>query len=124
MAAAPPRQEVQHDIERRRTRQGSGDRRAGCATAACGRAQGVKLSVYKHLLDITSGFDQVVRGLAALRKNDAFLAKELDRFSALAKEARAATNSYVIGVLEREETREAGRRFGKRWEREQREESR
>jgi hypothetical protein len=84
----------------------------------------VKLPVYKHLLDINAGFDQVVRGLAELRKNDAFLAKELDRFSALAKEARASTNSYLIGVLEREETREAGRRFGKRWEREQREESR
>jgi hypothetical protein len=83
----------------------------------------VKLPVYKHLLEINAGFDQVVRGLAALRKDDAFLAKELDRFGALVKETRAATNSYLIGVLEREETREAGRRFGKRWESEQREES-
>jgi len=83
----------------------------------------VKLSIYKHLLDVNDGFDQVVRGLAALRKNDAFLARELDRFSALAKETRAATNSYLIGILELAETREAGRRFGKRWEREQREES-
>jgi hypothetical protein len=45
----------------------------------------VKLSVYKHLLAINAVFDQVVRGLAALRKNDAFLARELDHFSALAK---------------------------------------
>jgi hypothetical protein len=118
--AEPPRQEFHHDIESRSARQGSGDRPTG--TAVCGRAQDVKLSVYKHLLDVNAGFDQVVRGLAALRKSDAFLAKELDRFSILTKEARAATNSYLIGVMEKAETDEAGRRFGKRREREQREE--
>ena len=84
----------------------------------------MKLPVYKHLFEINAGFDQVIRGLAAFRKNDAFLARELDRFSELAKEARAATNSYLIGVMEHAETDEAGRRFGKRREREQREESR
>jgi hypothetical protein len=82
----------------------------------------VKLPVYKHLLDINAGFDQVIQALTALRKNDAFLAKELDRYSALVKETRSATNSFLIGVVERAETREAGRRFGKRWEREQQEE--
>jgi hypothetical protein len=81
-----------------------------------GRALAVKLPVYRHLFDINTGFDQVIRGLAALRKHDAFLARELDRFSALAKESRAATNSYLIGVMERNETQEAGRRFGKRRE--------
>jgi len=40
----------------------------------------------------------------------------------VAKEARAATNSYLAGVLERIETDEAGRRFGKRRKRELREE--
>jgi hypothetical protein len=84
----------------------------------------VKLPVYKQLLDINSGFDQVIRGLAAIRKNDAFLARELDRFSAFAKEARAATNSYLIGAIEKAETDEAGRRFGKRRDRELREEAR
>jgi hypothetical protein len=83
----------------------------------------VKLPVYKRLLEVNAGFDQVIRGLAALRKNDAFLAKEIDRFSELAKEARAATNSYLIGVIEHSETKEAGRRFGKRRDRELREES-
>jgi hypothetical protein len=122
MAAEPPRQELHHDIERSRTRQEPSGRRAAC-TAVRRRAKDVKVPVYKHLLDINAGFDQVVRGLAALRKNDAFLSRELDRYSALAKETRAATNSYLIGVLERAETREAGRRFGKRWEREQWEES-
>jgi hypothetical protein len=81
----------------------------------------VKLPVYKHLFDTNAGFDQVVRGLAALRKNEAFLAQELDHFSVLAKETRAATNSYLIGVIEQAETDEAGRPFGRRREREQRE---
>lgn len=78
----------------------------------------MKLPVYKHLLDLNAGFSQVVRALAALRKRDAFLAKELNHYAALAKEARAATNSYILGVLERIETDEAGRRFGKRREHE------
>jgi hypothetical protein len=82
----------------------------------------VKLSVYKHLHDVNVGFNQIIHALAALRKDDAFLAKELDRFSALVKETRAATNSYLIGVIERAETDEAGRRFGKRRDRELREE--
>ena len=87
-----------------------------------GRAEAVKPSVYKHLLDVNAGFDQAIEGLAALRKNDAFVDRQLDRYIALVKETRAATNSYLVSVLEREETREAGRRFGKRPERELREE--
>jgi hypothetical protein len=89
----------------------------------CGRTPGVKLQVYKHLLDVNAGFDQVVRGLAALRKHKSFHRRELDYYSALSKEARAETNSYLTGVLERAETEEAGRRFGKRRRREQQEES-
>jgi len=123
MTAAPPRREVPHDdIEPRSTRQDPGDRRAGHRIVVGRRAQGVKLPVYKHLLDINAGFDQVIRGLAALRKLDSFYGQELDHYTALAKEARAATNSYLTGVLERAETAEAGRRFGRRWEREQKEE--
>jgi len=82
----------------------------------------VKLEIYEHLLAINAGFDQVIRGLAALRKHDSFLGRELDRYSALAKESRAATTSFLIGVIERVETAEAGRRFGKRRDRELREE--
>ena len=81
----------------------------------------MRLEIYRHLLDINAGFDQVIRGLAALRKHDAFLARELDPYIAFAKEARAATNSYLIGIIERAETDDAGRRFGKRRERELRE---
>ena len=83
----------------------------------------MKLSVYKHLLEINAGFDQVIRGLAALRKHESFHRRELNHYSALSKEARAATNSYLTAVLERVETAEAGRRFGKRRTREQQEES-
>lgn len=84
--------------------------------------QGVKLAVYRHLLEVNTGFDQVIRALATLRKHGPFHRRELDHYSAVAKEARAATNSYLAGVLERIETDEAGRRFGKRRKRELREE--
>ncbi len=84
----------------------------------------MNLPIYKHLLDINSGFDQVLRGLAAIGKLDSFHGRELRRYTALAKEARAATNCYLTGVLERSETDEAGRRFAKRLDREQKEESR
>ena len=82
----------------------------------------MKLEVYKHLLDINAGFDQVIRSLHALRKHGSFRHPELDRFTALSKETRAATNSYIAGVVETVETKEAGRRFGKRFERQQRDE--
>lgn len=84
----------------------------------------MKLAAYKHLLDINAGFDQIISGLAALRKLESFRGRELDHCTALAKEARAVTNSYLTGILERAETDEAGRRYGKRLDREQLEESR
>ncbi len=87
-----------------------------------GREAGVKLPIYQHLLNLNAGFEQVVRALAALRKHDAFLARELDHYAALAKEARAATNSYILNAMESAETGQAVRRFGKRRERERREE--
>jgi len=43
----------------------------------------VKLEIYEHLLAINAGFDQVIRGLAALRKHDSFLGREFDRCSEL-----------------------------------------
>jgi hypothetical protein len=74
----------------------------------------VKLDVYQHLLRINAGHDQVIRSLAALRKHAAFQRSELARFSALSKETRAATNSFLLGAMETAETDEAGRRFSKR----------
>jgi hypothetical protein len=119
MAAELPRQELHHGMDRRGTIQEPRDR---SGSAESGRAEGVKLPVYKHLLDVNAGFDQAIEGLAALRKNDAFVARQLDRYVALVKETRAATNSYLIGVLERAETKEAGQRFGRRRDRELKEE--
>ena len=66
---------------------------------------GLKLNIYQNLLKINAGFDQVIGGLAALRKYRAFHRRELARFSALSKE-----NS----VIETGETQEAGARFRKR----------
>jgi len=39
---------------------------------------------------------------------------ELNLFSAFSKEAQAATNSCLLAAMEIAETKEAGRRFGKR----------
>src|SRR5207302_2389940 len=58
------------------------------------------------LLKINAGHDQVIRGLAALRKHRTFHRSELDRFSALSKENRAATNSYLLNAMETAETNE------------------
>ena len=102
--------------------QESGETSRRLRNRGSGSAQSVKLPIYKHLFEINGGFDQVVRGLAALRKIDTFLPKELDRYIALVKETRASTNSYLLGIVEQAETKEAGRRFGKRRDRELREE--
>jgi hypothetical protein len=82
----------------------------------------LKLNIYQNLLKINAGFDQVIGGLAALRKYGAFHRSELDRFSALSKENRAATNSYLLGAIETAETQEAGQRFSKRLAKERSEE--
>jgi hypothetical protein len=111
-----------HGAERTRTGEGHIAVGTNRAIRQCRRVKGVKLHVYRHLFEINAGFDQVIRGLAALRKEDALVAKELDRFSELAKEVRASTNSFLTGALDGEETSEAGRRFGKRRSRELREE--
>ena len=74
----------------------------------------MKLDIYQHLLRINAGFEQVIGSLAALRKHGVFHRGELARFSALSKETRAATNSYLVGAVEIAETNEAGRRFRKR----------
>ena len=76
--------------------------------------EGLKLNIYQNFLKINAGFDQVIDGLAALRKHGAFHRGELDRFSALSKETKSATNSYLLGAMETAETNEAGQRFHKR----------
>ena len=61
----------------------------------------MKLKVYEHLLRMNVGFDQAIRSLAALGKHSAFHRGTLARFTALSKEARAATNSYLASVIEK-----------------------
>ena len=74
----------------------------------------MKLDVYENLRRINRGFELVIDGLTALRKHGAFHRGTLARFSALSKETRAATNSYLTSVIESAETDEAGRRFRER----------
>ena len=74
----------------------------------------MKLNIYQNLLKINAGYQQVIGGLAALRKYRVFHRNELARFSALSKEIKAATNSYLLSAMETAETDKAGRRFSKR----------
>jgi len=78
----------------------------------------LKLNIYQNLLCLNAGYDQVMRSLAALGKHGIFENGEVARLSALSKEARAATNSYLLAAMEIAETNEAGRRFRKRLARE------
>jgi hypothetical protein len=82
----------------------------------------LKVDVYQHLLCLNASFDRVLASLAALRKHAAFEGGELARFSAWSKEVKAATNSYLLGIMEAAETEEAGRRFHKRLAKERSEE--
>jgi len=75
----------------------------------------LKLNIYQNLLKINAGYQQVIGGLAALRKYSVFHRNELARFSALSKEIKAATNSYLLSAMETAETDKAGRRFSKRF---------
>ena len=80
------------------------------------------LEAYAHLLEINAGYEQVIRNLRALRGHAAFDQEQLNRYGALAREARAAANSYLTGALETVETEDAGRRFRRRLRRERQDE--
>ncbi|HXS94651.1 MAG TPA: hypothetical protein VN736_08595 [Candidatus Limnocylindrales bacterium] len=80
----------------------------------------MKAGVYKLLLDINANFHGVNVALTALRKHKGFDRSEIDNLAELSHEARAAVNSYLTGVIETQETAEAGRRFSKRVRRERR----
>ena len=84
----------------------------------------LNVDIYQYLLQINAGYKEVIRGLAGLRKHRAFHRGELDRFSALSKENRAATNSYLLAIMETAETNEAGQRFSKRLAQERSDEQR
>ncbi len=82
----------------------------------------MKAQVYELVWRIHRGFEDAVEGLDALRQHHGFHRRELERFAALTKEARAATGSYLAAIIEQAETEEAGRRYRKRRFQEQREE--
>jgi hypothetical protein len=80
------------------------------------------LEAYEHLLEINAAYEQVIRSLTALCGHTAFDYDQLNRFRALAKEARAASNSYLTSALETVETKDAGRHFRRRIRRERKDE--
>jgi hypothetical protein len=87
-----------------------------------GQVSRTTLEAYEQLLEINAGYEHVIRSLTALRAHAAFDCDQLNRFRALAREARASTNSYLTGALETVETDDAGRRFRRRLRRERKDE--
>ena len=81
-----------------------------------------KRDVYEHVWEMNAGFEQVLRSLKTLAKYSGLQPDEIRRFAQMAREARAATNSFVLESLGRIETAEAGRLFAQRRVREQKEE--
>ena len=77
--------------------------------------------VYEQLWALRSGFAQVRCALRGLGKHRAFHPGELERLGAWLEEARAATASYLTGVIEEAETNQAGRLFKLRLRRERKE---
>ncbi len=74
----------------------------------------MKVQIYEQLFRLNQGFDEILTALAALRQHPAFPASELERFTAVSKETRASTNSFLTAILEAAETADAGRRYRKR----------
>ena len=82
----------------------------------------MKRKVYEHVLEMNQGFDLVLRSLKALAKHRGLQPEEIRRFAQMARESRAATNSYLLESLARQETADAGRLFVQRKARERKEE--
>jgi hypothetical protein len=82
----------------------------------------MRRKVYEHVLEMNQGFDRVLRSLKALAKHPGLHRNEIRRFEQLARESRAATNSYLLESLGRLETAEAGHLFVQRRVREQKDE--
>jgi hypothetical protein len=82
----------------------------------------MKRKVYEHVWKMNQGFEQVLQSLKTLAKHRGLQRGEIRRFEQLARETRAATNSFVLESLSRLETADAGRLFVQRKAREQKEE--
>ena len=77
---------------------------------------------YQNVWDIEAGFAQIGRALAGMATTQGFHRAEVARFRLQCEEARAATSSYLLGVLEHLETRSAGRLYRRRRRQERKEE--
>jgi hypothetical protein len=83
---------------------------------------GTTLATYEQLLQMNSGYEQVLRSLDLLCTNPAFNGGQLRLFRDMAREARACSNAYVTEVLLQAELHEAARCFKQRTRRERRQE--
>ena len=78
---------------------------------------------YELVMAVQTGFEQALAGLTELRKCRGLEKSEIERFSSLAAESRAAILSYLTNVIEAAESDEAALLQSRRLKRERREES-
>ena len=81
------------------------------------------LDVYRTLAELEGGFAQARSALLHLTSSHLFPNSELSALSRFVEEGRTALSSYLLGVLEDVETREAGRLFRKRTKEERKNDS-
>jgi hypothetical protein len=81
----------------------------------------IDAALYQRLWEIQQGFTDIKTALDSFGAHPLFVRSEIKRFSALWEEARAATASYLLGVLEQFETEYAGNLAQRRLRRERRE---
>jgi hypothetical protein len=84
---------------------------------------GLDLNVYRMLGELEGGFAQVRSALLDLSSSHLFPGSELSALARFVEESRATLSSYLLGVLEDVETREAGRLFRKRTKEERKNDS-
>ena len=70
--------------------------------------------MYEQLLALNAGFEEARRALKKLRSLGSFDSTELAHLSALSEEARAASNSCLVSVIETLETAHAGKLYRRR----------
>ena len=97
-----------HDTMRKRTTGGSRRAKPG--------SEGLPstLPIYRALFEINQAFETVLERMGALREARQVRERQMQPFADMVREARAALNSHLTGLLETTETDLAGQLFRRR----------
>jgi hypothetical protein len=77
---------------------------------------------YEQLYRLNAGLDQALTSVDNLVRTGSFPKKQVSQFVDLIKETQAATNSFLVGIIEMDETTKAGKLFRRRRKRQRRDE--